>query len=84
LNSPSDNVETLPIWIELAVTPVWSEKALCGIDEEPPDVVDEPEAAVVVEDELVELQAAATSPVASTSPSATDRRFRDAERKAPP
>jgi hypothetical protein len=71
---------------EEAVTPVWSEKALCGIDEEPPDVVDEPEAAVVVvvEDELVELQAAATSPVASTSPSATDRRFRDAEGKAPP
>ena len=83
MNSPSERVETLASLIEVADTPVWSEKALCGIDDEP-DVVDEPEAAVVVEDEFVELQAAATSPVANTSASATDRRFRDAERKAPP
>ena len=85
LKSPSESVDTLPTWTEVPDTPVWSLKALCGIEEVRP-VDDEPDAAavVVVEDELVELHAAATRPVARTSPSATDRLFRVAERKAPP
>ncbi len=79
-------METFATLTELAVTPVWSLKALCGIDEDPPpDVVLEPDAAVVVvDDELVELHAAATRATVTTMPNAADRLFREPERKTPP
>ena len=54
------------------------------MDPDPPAEVVEPEAAVVVDDELVELQAAPTRATTRTSPSAVDRLFHEAERKAPP
>ena len=65
---------------------MWSLNALWGIEERPPPaVVLLPEAAVVVvEDELVELHAAAPNATASTRPNALERLFHDAERKAPP
>ena len=85
LKSPSDSVDTLAIWTELDVTPVWSEKALDGIGREAVPLLVEPPAAVVVVDvELVELQAAAPSPTAMTIASAVVRRFQVPERKAPP
>src|SRR5665213_2409261 len=45
--------------------------------------VDDP-AVVVVDDELVEVQAVAPSPTARTIVSAIDRLFQEPERKAPP
>jgi hypothetical protein len=85
LKRPNDSVDTLPIWMEFEVTPVWSEKALDGIGREAvPELDDPPAAVVVVDDELVELQAAAPSPMAKTIASAVVRRFQVPERNAPP
>jgi hypothetical protein len=83
LKSPSDKVDTLAIWTELDVTPVWSEKALDGIGREVVPALVEPPV-VVVDDVLVELQAAAPSPTAMTIASAVVRRFQVPERNAPP
>jgi hypothetical protein len=60
-------------------------KALAGMDEEPPAAVVllEPEV-VVVDEEVVELQAVAPTAMARTMPSAVVRLFHDSERKAPP
>ena len=65
---------------------MWSPNALGGMAEEAPaGLVAPPGAAVVVVAvELVELQAAATRATVHTMPSAADRPFHDAERKAPP
>ena len=72
-------------WTEVDVTPVWSEKALCGIGREAvPLLADPPAPVVVVDVEFVELQAAAPSPTAMTIASAVVRRFQVPERKAPP
>jgi len=64
---------------------VWSLKALAGMDEELPAAVVllEPEV-VVVDEEVVELQAVAPTATARTMPSAVVRLFHDSERKAPP
>ena len=71
---------------DVDVTPVWSLNALGGIDEDlPAAVVLLPDpAVVVVDDELVELHAAAPSATTTIMPNAVDRPFHDAERKAPP
>ena len=85
MKRPSDRVDTLAIWIEVDVTPVWSEKALDGMGREAePWLVEPPAAVVVVDAELVELQAAAPRPTAMTIASAVVRRFKVPERKAPP
>jgi len=69
---------------DVDVTPVWSLKALWGIDDEPPvDEVDDPDV-VVVDDELDELHAATAKATATTRPTAAERLFREPERKAPP
>jgi hypothetical protein len=70
----------------LDVTPVWSEKALAGIGREGMPVDDEepPELVVVVDDELLELHAAAPTPTARTTANAVVRLFQEPERKAPP
>ncbi|HZM53605.1 MAG TPA: hypothetical protein VFC03_01100 [Acidimicrobiales bacterium] len=60
--------------------PVWSLMALAGIDD-PPDPLPD---VVVVDEELVELQATAVSPTSTTMPSAAVRIFHDAEAKSPP
>jgi hypothetical protein len=83
LKSPRERVDTLATLTEVEVTPVWSLKALWGIGR--PGTVEPPAAAVVVvDDELVELHAAATSATARIMPSAADRLFPETERKAPP
>ena len=66
---------------------MWSLKALLGIgrDAVPLEVELDVEAAVVVvDDEVVELQAAPTTATVSTRPNAVDRLFHEAERKTPP
>jgi hypothetical protein len=69
----------------VAVMPVWSLKALEGIVPRLDAVVlPLPAAVVVVEAELVELQATAVVATNATSPSAAMRVFHDAEPKAPP
>jgi hypothetical protein len=84
LKSPSESVDTFPTCTWLDVTPVWSEKALDGMGRDVLPVVDEPLPVVVVDEELVELQAATPSPTARTTVSAVVRLFQELERKAPP
>jgi hypothetical protein len=78
----------LPTWTVVAVMPVWSLKALAGMAR--PDVVELPVVAVlpavvvVVDAELVELQATAVVATSRTIPKAAMRVFNDAEPKAPP
>ena len=74
-------VDTLATWTVVAVMPVWSLNALCGIDELPPEL---PDAVVVDVAELVELQAVTSTAATATRPSAVIRLLHDAERKAPP
>jgi hypothetical protein len=65
---------------DVEVMPVWSLMALAGIGdppEPPPDVV-------VVDDELVELQATAVNATSTTVPSAAVRVLHDAAIKSPP
>ncbi|HZM57355.1 MAG TPA: hypothetical protein VFC03_20260, partial [Acidimicrobiales bacterium] len=78
-------VETLPTVTESEVSPVWSLKALAGIFEpdeppEPPELA----AVVVVDAELVELQAIAVVASTRTAPSAAKRVFRDVRVIFPP
>ncbi|HZM57464.1 MAG TPA: hypothetical protein VFC03_20815 [Acidimicrobiales bacterium] len=75
-------METFVTFTESEVMPVWSLKALAGIDELPELLP--PTEVVVVEDELVELQATVVSATNMTSPRAAVRVFDDAEPKAPP
>ncbi len=67
--------------------PVWSLKALVGMERPAADDPVDPLPAVdvvVVDDELVELQATAVVDTIMTSPSAAIRVFHGAEPKAPP
>jgi hypothetical protein len=70
----------LPTLTVVAVMPVWSLKALAGTAR--PDALDAP--VVVVDVELVELQATAVVATIVTITSAAMRVFHDAELKAPP
>jgi hypothetical protein len=78
----------LPTWTVAAVMPVWSLKALAGMarpdDVELPVVAVLPALVVVVDAELVELQATAVVATSTTIPKAAMRVFHDAEPKAPP
>ena len=63
---------------------MWSLKALCGIDEDPPDVVDGPRPWWSSTTSWSNCRPPPTRATARTSPSAADRLFHEAERKAPP
>jgi hypothetical protein len=66
-------VETLPTVTEFVVTPVWSLKAVAGIFELPPVPPLPDPVVVVVDDELVELQAIAVEASSRTMPAAASR-----------
>ena len=77
-------VDTLPTPTEVAVMPVWSLKALAGMVLPPMLRRSADDVVVVVDVELVELQATAPVATARTIASAAIRVFHDAEPKAPP
>ena len=72
----------MPTVTESAVTPVWSLKALAGIDELPPEPP--PVVVVVVDAELVELQAVAVAASSTARPTAATRNLSDARATFPP
>jgi hypothetical protein len=75
----------LPTLMVEAVMPVWSLKALEGIVPRlDAPALPVPPVVVVVEAELVELQATAVMATNTTSPNAAMRVFHAAEAKAPP
>jgi hypothetical protein len=81
------SVEMFPTLISEEVIPVWSLKALEGMDRlEEPDADDPPPLpdVVVVDAELVELQATTVIPATATIPSAARRVFHGADPKVPP
>ena len=79
LNSPpTARVDTLATCTAFEVMPVWSLKALDGIFDPPDPPV------VVVDEELVELQATAVVATRATTISAAIRVFHSAVPKAPP
>jgi hypothetical protein len=71
-------VDTLPMWTDVVVIPVWSPYALAGIADPWP-----PPAAVVVDDEVVEAHAMAPTPTNATIPSAPIRAFINSAHNTP-